>query len=117
MRIVIPTIGKKGLEDRVAEHFGRCETYTFIAEKGNLLKAIENTSEHMGGKGLPPELMKKHGAGILLCKGLGFRALKLCEEFNIKVYVGKSGKVKEIFEDWKNNKIKRAGADDACAEH
>jgi len=59
MKIVIPTDSKKGLDDQIAEHFGRCKTYTFLNEEGELLEIIDNTSEHNGGQGLPPELMKK----------------------------------------------------------
>lgn len=117
MKIVIPTNGKKGLSATVAEHFGRCDTYTFLDEKGNIIEIIANTSEHMGGTGLPPELMKKHEANILLCKGLGIRALNLCKQLKIDVYVCQTETVKEIFEMWKNNKIKKASSDDACLEH
>ncbi len=117
MIIVIPTNDKKGVESTVADHFGRCQTYTFLNEKGGLLETIDNTSEHMGGKGLPPELMKKHGADILLCKELGPRALNLCEQLGIDVYVGQAETVREIFEMWKNNKLKKAGAEDVCEQH
>lgn len=117
MKIVVPTNGKKGLNDAVAEHFGRCNTYTFLDEKGNVIEIIDNTSEHMGGSGLPPELMKKHGANVLLCRGLGPRALNLCKELGIDVYVCQAETVKEIFELWKNKKIKKANSDDVCEEH
>jgi len=117
MKIVIPTDNKKGLNDIVAEHFGRCNTYTFLDEKGKVIEIIDNTSEHMGGSGLPPELMKKHGANVLLCKGLGPRALQLCKQLGIDVYVYQAKTVKEIFELWKNNKIKRASFEDVCEEH
>ncbi len=117
IKIVVPTDNNKGLEDKVALHFGRCNTYTFLDEKGKILEIIKNTSEHMGGVGLPPELMKKHDANILLCNGLGPRALDLCKQFGIEVYVIKVKTVKEIFLMWKNNKIKKAGLDDICEEH
>ena len=117
MKIVIPTNDKKGLDDTVAEHFGRCLTYTFLNEKGEVVEIINNTSEHMGGLELPPELMKKHGANILLCRGLGPRALALCSQLGIDVYVNQAETVKEIFEMWKNNKIKKAGTEDVCEEH
>lgn len=117
MKIVIPTNNKKGLNDKIAEHFGRCLTYTFLNEKGDVVEIIDNTSEHMGGKGLPPELMKKHGADILLCKDLGPRALNLCQELEIEVYVCQAETVKEIFEMWESNKIKKAGTEDVCEEH
>ena len=117
MKIVIPTNNKKGLNDKIADHFGRCKTYTFLDKKGEVIEIIDNTSEHMGGMGLPPELMKKHGADILLCKDLGPRALNLCRELGIEVYVCQAKTVKEIFEMWKNNKIKKAGAEDVCKQH
>ena len=117
MKIVIPTDNKKGIEDTVAEHFGRCLTYTFLNEKGEVVEIIDNASEHMGGVGLPPELMKKYGADILLCGDLGPRALSLCEKLGIDVYVSQAETVKEIFEMWKNNKIKKAGAEDVCEQH
>ena len=117
MKIVIPTNDKKGLEDRVAEHFGRCSTYTFLNEKGEVVEIIDNASEHGGGQGLPPELMKDHGANVLLCRELGPRALNLCKELGIEVYVCQAETVREIFEMWKNNKIKKAGAEDVCESH
>jgi len=117
MKIVIPTNNRKGNNDTVAEHFGRCNTYTFLDEKGKVVKITDNTSEHMGGSGLPPELMKKHGADILLCRGLGPRALNLCKELGIDVYVCQAKTVREIFEMWKTNKTKKADSEDVCEEH
>jgi predicted Fe-Mo cluster-binding NifX family protein len=117
MKIVIPTDNKKGLNDAVAEHFGRCKTYTFLDEEGKVIEIIDNTSEHMGGVGLPPELMKKHGANILLCKGLGPRALNLCRQLGIEVYVCQAETVKGIFELWKNKIIKKADFRDICEMH
>lgn len=117
MKIVIPTNDKKGLEDGVAEHFGRCETYTFLDENGGVVEIIKNTSEHMGGAGLPPELMKKHGADVLLCRGLGPRALNLCREFGMEVYTSEAKTAGEIFKLWKGKKLQKATLENVCEEH
>ncbi len=117
MIIVIPTNGNKGLEEETAEHFGRCNTYTFIDESGKVVEIIDNTSGHMGGTGLPPELMKEHGANILLCKSLGPRALDICKRLGIEVYVCREGSVRGMFESWKLNRAKKATLDDICEEH
>ena len=117
MKIAVPTNNKKGLRDIVADHFGRCNSYTFLDEKGGIIEIIDNTSEHMKGKGLPPEVIKEYGVSVLLCKDLGPRALSLCSELGIDVYVCPARTVKEIFEMWKNNKIKKASTEDACDEH
>ncbi|HOX29908.1 MAG TPA: NifB/NifX family molybdenum-iron cluster-binding protein [Candidatus Paceibacterota bacterium] len=117
MKIAIPTNAKLGLDDEVAVHFGRCATYTFIDENGKVVEIIDNTSEHMGGKGLPPELLKTHGSDVLLCVDIGPRAIDLCAKFGIDVYVIKERTVKGIFEAWRSNKIKKAGIQNACEEH
>jgi len=117
MKIIIPTEGKKGMEESVALHFGRCRTYTILDENGKLINTIENTSEHMGGSGLPPELMKKHGADVLLCRDLGPRAIILCNELGIEVFVGHENTVKAMFNALKAGKLKKAGTGDACEHH
>lgn len=117
MKMAIPTEGKRGLEESIAYHFGRCETYTILDENGKLLEIIDNTSEHMGGEGLPPELLKKHGVDVLVCQGLGPRAVDICGQFGIEVYVGEAGSVKEMFDLWKAGKLKKATMEDVCEEH
>jgi predicted Fe-Mo cluster-binding NifX family protein len=117
MKIVIPTDGRKGLDERVADHFGRCQTYTFLNEQGEVIEIIDNASEHMGGHGLPPTLMKKYGADVLLCGSLGPRALDLCRELGIEVFVDEAQTVGDFFTKWKNNKLNKASSEDVCAEH
>jgi len=117
IKIVIPTDGRNGLDENVAGHFGRSETYTFLNGRGKLLEIIDNTSEHMSGQGLPPELMKAHGANVLLCKDLGPKALNLCKKLGIEIYTGQAKKVKGLFEMWKSKKIHKAGAGDTCKYH
>ena len=79
-----------------------------------MIGTIDNTSEHMGGKHLPPELLKINGVDVLVCRGLGSRALDMCREFEIEVYVCQAEKVKDAFDLWKNSNIKKAGSDDVC---
>jgi len=117
MKIVVPTNTKKGLDDKIAEHFGRCSTYTFLNEKGEVIEIIDNNSEHGGGFGLPPELIKKHGANVLLCKDIGPAAIGLCKELGIDVYTYEADMVEDIFRLWQNNKLKKAGVEDACEQH
>lgn len=111
MKILVPT--NDGVN--VAEHFGRCESYMVLNEKSQITGEIKNTSEHMGGKGLPPELMRDNKANVLLCKDLGMRALSLCNEYGIKVYTSQSKTIKEIFDLWKKGKLKEACQENACS--
>ena len=116
MKIAIPTNGRNDLDSTVSDHFGRCQTYTIIDENGNFLSTIENNSSHNGGTGLPPEILKKNGVDVLICSGIGPRALELCHKFYIQVFVNKGLTVKEIFNDWKSRN-KPATMDDICEDH
>ena len=113
MRIAIPT---DNLID-IAEHFGRCRYYIVLDENGEKIESIENTGQHMGGKGLPPEILKENNIDVLLCRGLGPRAVIMCQSFGIDVYVHPSKTVKEIFSLWKDNRLEKATEEDACQEH
>jgi len=117
MKICIPTNGNNGLNDYVGEHFGRVQTYTIVNLETNEVKVIPNTSQHMGGQGYPPELMAKEGVNILVCRGLGRRAISMFVDFGIDVYIGAYGKVKDAIDAFKHGELKKAGIDDACGQH
>jgi len=117
MKICIPTNGDKGLDDSVGEHFGRVPTYTIIDIETNEVKVIPNVSHHMGGYGYPPELLSKEGVNVMVCSGLGRRAISMFEEIGIDVYIGASGSVKDAVDAFKQGKLQRAGIGDACGQH
>ncbi|MBN1325702.1 NifB/NifX family molybdenum-iron cluster-binding protein [Candidatus Falkowbacteria bacterium] len=117
MKIVFPTNSRNGLNDQIADHFGRCLTYTFLNEKGEVIEIVDNIGEHMGGSILPPELMKEHGADVLICHDLGPRALNLCQDLGIEVYICRDETVKDCLKLWQSNKLEKAGLEDVCEEH
>jgi len=117
MIIAIPTLGEKGSKESVAEHFGRCPTYTLLDDDGNILKIIPNTSSHMGGTALPPKLLSENGVNILLCHGIGPKAIELCKEYDIDTYVDHSPTVQELFDKWKSKILSIASLKNACKEH
>lgn len=117
MKVCIPTMGDRGLDDVVGEHFGRVPTYTIVDLETNEVKVIPNTSEHMGGVGYPPELMAREGVNILLCRGLGQRAISMFVETDIDVYIGASGTVKDAITAYQQGRLQKAGIGDACGRH
>jgi len=117
MKICIPTVGDSGLDDIVGEHFGRVPTYTIVDLDTDEVKVIPNTSEHMGGQEHPPEIMAKEGVNVMVCRGLGRRAIAMFEELGINVYIGASGTVRDAIDAFKQGKLQKAGIDDACGRH
>ena len=117
MKLCIPSVNEDGLDSYVHQHFGRCPYYTLIDEDTDEVKVFNNTSEHLGGVGLPPELIKKYGVDIMLCAGLGPKAVGMFEDLGITVYVGAAGTVRDATEQWRLNKLQLATFDNACKEH
>jgi len=117
MKVAVPTDGGRGMDEKVGEHFGRAPTYTIYDTDSREVTVIENTSHHMGGSGYPPELLAGNGVDILLCSGLGWRAIGMFKERGIKVYIGAHGTVKNALESWKQGKLQLATEGSACTQH
>ena len=117
MKVCIPTVGYNGLEEYVGEHFGRVPTYTLFDTDTDELKVMENTSEHMGGCGYPPDILARAGVEIMLCSGLGRRAIGLFEQHGIMVYIGAKGTVRDTLDLWKKGELQQATDEKACKEH
>lgn len=117
MRLCIPSMGEKGLDEAVGEHFGRVPIYTVFDTESEEVEIFRNTSEHAGGKGLPPEIISQYNVDIMLCGGLGRRAIMLFEQFGIMVYIGARGTVRDAIALWKEGSLEAATDENACRQH
>ena len=102
MRISVPSMGNRGMDEMVGEHFGRVPTYTIYDTETDDVQVLANTSEHMGGNGYPPELLATAGVNVMVCGGLGRRAIMMFEEMGIRVFVGARGTVREAIESFRS---------------
>lgn len=110
-------MGKKGLDEQIGQHFGRVPTYTIVDMETNKVEIIPNTSTHTGGSGYPPEVIQKTGANVMLCGGLGRRAIGMFENMGIMVFVGAQGTVKNALQMYKEGQLQAATDENACREH
>jgi len=117
MKLCIPTMGDRGLDETVSAHFGRAPTFTIVDVSTNEVKVLRNESEHFGGAGLPPEILANAGAHVLICSGLGPRAITMFEEKGIDVYVGAAGTVKDAIKAFQEGTLHEATDENACKEH
>jgi predicted Fe-Mo cluster-binding NifX family protein len=117
MKICIPSNGPEGLKSTIGQHFGKVAYYTIVDSETGDVEVVPNTSEHTGGMGLPPDQLSKVGVDIMLCGGLGRKAVQLFESHGIEVYVGAGGSVGDTFDAWKSGKLDKATMDNACAGH
>ncbi len=116
-RVCVPTARQGGLDDLVGEHFGRVPAYTIYNTETEQVEVVQNDSEHTGGTGLPGEILANLGIDVLLCSGLGRRAIGILNTNGIEVCIGISGTAREAIESWKGGKLSKASEGDACQEH
>ncbi len=117
MKIGVPTLGNRGLSEQVSPHFGRAPTFTVVDEETGGVEVLDNTSEHMGGVGKPPEMLQQHNVDLMLCSGLGPRAVHMFESYGIRVFVGASGTVRDSLDLWREGILQEATDENACKMH
>lgn len=116
MKVAMPTDGERGLEENIAQHFGRSPTFTIYDTEKEDVNVIENQSKHRGGKGNPPELLAEEDVDVMICSNLGRKAVNLFEDLGIHVYCGAGGTVQEAIEAWENDELEEATVAEACDE-
>ena len=80
----------------VSAHFGRCPSFTIIEieNKKVINKEIINNPGHHPG--YLPQFFNEKGVECIIAGGMGRNAVNLFDQFNIKQYVGISGKIEDV---------------------
>ena len=117
MKVALPTNGEKGIDEEVCSHFGRAATFTVYDTETKEFTVIVNNTRHMGGEGLPPDLLHENHVDVLICGGIGRKAIELFAEKGIKVYSGAIDTVRDTLELWDVGLLEEASTDHACSGH
>lgn len=117
MKVAVPVTKLEGPQSQVSSHLGRAAGFILFEPEEEEVEVIENTSEHMGGKGKPPGLLAEAGVDVLLCFNLGVRAIKRFEEYDVEVYVNCQGTAEDALIAWQQGELEEASAVNACRRH
>ena len=91
MKTVISTDG-----DYVSAHFGRCPSFTIVNIEDDKItnkEVIDNPGHHPG---FLPEFFYKRGIECIIAGGMGMNAQNLFNQYNIKQFIGISGRIDDI---------------------
>lgn len=114
MKIAIPAADNGGAEAQVDGHFGRAPFYALMDTDSSELRVEPNRGQHTGGAGLPAANLADSGADVVLCGGLGRRAIAYFAEAGIEVYVGAEGTVQNALDAYQAGKLQLATEEGAC---
>jgi predicted Fe-Mo cluster-binding NifX family protein len=117
MKVCIPTMGNRGMQEDVCQHFGRAPTFTLVDLDSKEVLVLPNRSSHMGGQGLPTDMLRDRGVHVMIVGGLGPKAIQAFAEQCVEVFVGATGTVNDCIKDWRDGFLTKASSDNACQEH
>jgi len=104
MKIAVPTDNKKGLEDTVAEHFGRASNFLIYDTETKIFNIYPNP-EVAGEAQLPPDFLHSQGVDIIIVFSLGPMAYNKFKNYNIKTYKAIPGSVFENVKKFKEGNL------------
>ncbi len=116
MKIAFPIDDKEDLDGYLATHFGRAVKFVILDTTNNEIKTIDNTGEHYGGRSSTPSLLHGNQVNMLICKGLGRKAISLFGELGIDVRITTTSIVKEALAAYNNGKLISATDKDGCKD-
>ncbi|MHA1652063.1 MAG: NifB/NifX family molybdenum-iron cluster-binding protein [Candidatus Helarchaeota archaeon] len=90
MKVGIATDG-----NMVAQHFGRCQSYTIVEFDGNKVKNREVVQSPGHQPGFLPGWLAQFGVEYIVCGGMGPRAQQLFQEHGITPIMGVSGTIED----------------------
>ncbi|PID57598.1 dinitrogenase iron-molybdenum cofactor biosynthesis protein [candidate division KSB3 bacterium] len=114
MKICVPVHEPNDLKSELSPHFGHAQHFAVLDDSNGELNFIENIGRHHGGTLTPAEILHEAGVDVLICGSLGVKALRLCQQFNIKVYNASSGTVEELIAAFKAGQLAEASEGTAC---
>jgi len=98
VRIAIPIRDRRGLDSLVHEHFGRAPYFLIIdVEEGKVKNAeiVEGIHGEDRGVGKVPRVLSELGVNVVICGGIGAKAVEILRKLGIEVVEGVRGPVRE----------------------
>ena len=109
MRIGVAIEDEKGLESQVSGHFGRCPYYLVLEVEGEVkqsAKIIPNPYfQQHGQPGQVPSFLNKQEIEVIICGGMGPRAVNFFGEYGIRVVTGATGKAEDVISEFLQGKL------------
>jgi len=136
MKIGIPALTDEGLGSQVSGHFGRAPYFVIVDTDLKSVDIISNDNPaHSEGGHKKHEHHHEHGHShghhhghafrlislknldVMICSGIGRRAIMNFKGSGIKVYSGATGTVEETIKSFENGSLKEANEENGCDHH
>jgi len=108
-RVIVPVEDQKGLNARLAEHFGRAPYYAVVDfdENGKdaNVKTVPNVGEHAGGMGYSHDNILEYQPKAIIVYGMGPRGLITFQNAGVAVLKANANTVGEVVAAYREDKL------------
>ena len=108
-RVIVPAEDQKGLNARLAEHFGRAPYFTVVelSENGEVanVKTVPNVGEHAGGMGQAHDHIMELKPTAIIVYGMGPRGLITFQNAGVAILKANANTVGEVVNAYKEDKL------------
>ena len=110
MKVCITATGND-LASGIDPRFGRCRTFLFVDTETMACTAVANPAMTAGGGAgtQAAQLVADEGAAAVLTGNIGPNAFSALDAAGIKMYVGLSGTVQQVVDEFKSGVLQAAG--------
>ena len=118
MIICIPTTTNEGKSAQVHEHFGSAPFFTICDTETDTVEAIANAGhDHAHGMCQPLSAFADRRIDIVVCGGMGARAVQKLNQGGIRAYRAVPGAVSAVLEQFAAGRLEEITAANACSHH
>lgn len=115
MRICIPTETDDGLRAKINAHFGSAPYFTIYDTNKEVFEVINNSNQHhMHGMCQPMSALDKKKIDVVVCGGMGLRAVTKLNDSGIKAYKAIDGTTADVIRRYKEGSLEEITPDIAC---
>lgn len=118
MRICIPTRDKEGMGAKVHEHFGSAPYFAIYDTEKETIGFVDNTNAHHShGTCHPIDVLGTESIDVVICRGMGVRAVGKLNAAGIRAYAGEMDMVGEVIKGYMAKELKEITVQNACGQH
>lgn len=115
MRICIPTETDTGLKAKVNAHFGSAPYFTIYDTDNETLEIINNSNQyHRHGMCQPMGVLDNKGIDVVVCGGMGARAVMKLNEGGIKAFKAIAGTTADVVKRYKEGSLEEITPEITC---
>ena len=118
MKLCIPVVEDNDVQSRVSGHFGSAPFFLVYDDSDKNARVVDNSNDHHEhGQCMPVNALKEMEIDIVVCNGMGLRALQNLKAIGIRVFrpLEQYLTAGEIIQAAAEGKLQELAPQDACS--